>query len=53
MLVDDTGVSAHVVSAIRSCCRSLLFEVTAGTLVARIAAGQQLVVMRRRPGGTS
>lgn len=31
--------------------RALLFEYAAGTLVARIAAGQQLVVMRRRPGG--
>jgi N-acetylglutamate synthase-like GNAT family acetyltransferase len=33
--------------------RSLLFEYAAGTVVARIAAGQQLAVMRRRPGGTS
>ena len=29
-------------------CRFLLFEVVAGTAVARIAAGEELVVLRRR-----
>lgn len=29
-------------------CRFLLFEVVAGTAVARIAAGEELVVLRRK-----
>lgn len=32
----------------RNVCRFLLFEVVAGTAVARIAAGEELVVLKRR-----
>jgi hypothetical protein len=34
-------------------CRFLLFEVVAGTAVARIAAGEELVVLRRKAGHRS
>jgi hypothetical protein len=44
----------HLMAEAAACrYRSLLFEYTAGTVVARIAAGQQLAVMRRRPSGTA
>jgi len=49
---DFGELSPRCLKALCASCRSLLFEYWAGTVIARIAANDKLVVMRR-PAGES